>query len=594
MRTIANENTKSIRQAMDVMCGIDETTLPVTYIESTNFLDEYINNAKLTDNISAVETTDLSGVGFRLDGEAEYPTNTVLTAGKFGLISEFPADLSGNFSDTEKPRINFKWDKSSEISNITFILYTRDQFWKILRVESTSNDSDYYYCDYTFEEGPANERLYINRIVVGESFVFRNNNLVSCNLVLRGISSTIEDFNLQTSEINITAYMNDELDTTIYGRYSKFLENSPIYYTAGYVGDMSPLRRFYLSEPITDNGDHTITIKGEDATRFLNEDYSGKFLKYNTGENMYQYFEEIKNILTKAGISYTTVGTIPTFTESSAANSSSNILIPNESKKKIIAKACFAMKARDPATYKYIANVQYVDAGIPTLYASFSGTVYKITEFEDPVIKSEIMTKKMRAAWRCVADSSVWSDIETISEPGLYIKETSDPYTDFQVTGSGNTIEKITPYKYKVNITVEGTIQGKKIEIITPEGSAYLYDTEGYSHYQWENIKGKTLTLGEIDGPLVTRVSDTNTKPVNQDALVYALTAYNPRTYTFKWRGDPKLQPGQKVYLHYGKPFVRQPYIKIDSITLDHDEGGLTSTITGREFGYHVDETDNN
>lgn len=589
MRTIANENTKPIRQAIDIICGIDQSTYLTTTVSTTNFLDDYMVNAKLTSNIEMVPVADLAGEGFRNDGQIQPIDTTELTAGKYGLISEFVAGSDGEFSVAEKPSINIKWDKNTEIEFVTFILYSRDKYWKTVVVNSTSNDSNYYYCDYTFDEGPVNEHLYLNRIVVGEALVFTNDNLVSCDLALRGISAKLDELNLQVSEINITAYVNNGNDLSYSGRYSAFLENSPIYYSAGYVGDMSPLRKFYLSEPIVDNGNNTITIKGEDATKFLEGNHPGKFLNYNTKKNLHYYFEEVKNVLTTAGINYSVVGTVPEHADSTAPDSTSNIFIPNESLRTMIAKACFVMKMRGSSYSNIITNVQYVDAGIPTLYANYDDSArYRITRFEEPTIESEVVVSKIRAAWRRILNSTLWEDIETISEAGMYIKETSDPYYDFRVTGSGNSLVKITPYKYKVTIVSEGIVQGQKINFSAPTAFIHAYDDEGYAYAEISNIKGRTLTLGEIDGPTFSYngISDTN---IDNTALNYALSKYHPRIYTFKWRGDPKLQPGQIIDLHYGKPGVRNSIIKIDTITLEHANGGLSSTITGREITYYVD-----
>ena len=90
--------------------------------------------------------------------------------------------------------------------------------------------------------------------------------IISCELNLRADLSPIDPA-LPESEIVVTAYWPDDLTDEALD----IKEDTVITYQAGYSGDMSPVRTFYLSERI-EWEDNILTIKGVDAVHFLDEE----------------------------------------------------------------------------------------------------------------------------------------------------------------------------------------------------------------------------------------------------------------------------------------------------------------------------------
>ena len=100
-------------------------------------------------------------------------------------------------------------------------------------------------------------------VYLGRSWLWDNSNLISVSLDLHGINTEIGG-ELEVSSIEIKSYETTDYTDTI----GDIAVGSPIWYTAGYDGDMSPSRTFYLSEPISWQ-DNVLTVKGQDATMFL-------------------------------------------------------------------------------------------------------------------------------------------------------------------------------------------------------------------------------------------------------------------------------------------------------------------------------------
>lgn len=100
----------------------------------------------------------------------------------------------------------------------------------------------------------------------GEPIVINNSNLISCTVSLRSDLSIIEP-TLPESEINIEAYFDDDISDVL----ASIPDETPVTYQAGYPGDMSPVRNFYLAEQITWQ-DNVMSIHAVDAVHKLDED----------------------------------------------------------------------------------------------------------------------------------------------------------------------------------------------------------------------------------------------------------------------------------------------------------------------------------
>ena len=93
----------------------------------------------------------------------------------------------------------------------------------------------------------------------GDPIVINNSNLIDAVVSLRSDLSPINP-TLPESDIEIHAYCDEDISETL----AEIPNETPLTYQAGYAGDMSPVRKFYISEQIT-WADNVMTIKAVDA-----------------------------------------------------------------------------------------------------------------------------------------------------------------------------------------------------------------------------------------------------------------------------------------------------------------------------------------
>lgn len=97
----------------------------------------------------------------------------------------------------------------------------------------------------------------------GDVITITNENLIRATVSLRSDLSIIEP-TLPESEINVEAYWPEDVAEAV----AAIPDDTPITYSAGYPGDMSPERKFYVSGQVT-WADNVLTIHGVDAVHFL-------------------------------------------------------------------------------------------------------------------------------------------------------------------------------------------------------------------------------------------------------------------------------------------------------------------------------------
>lgn len=313
MLKIAEENLKPIRPALTVVCGFeagpeaDQYTVTETYDGTAGYM--YMEPQCAT-------YMDLSGKGFRNDGRA-----APLEAAHRSIV------LKVGDEGAEPAQITIRQDEPLQPGQrVTIIIWKNNTLEKIsIDIEDTTNEVIAYI---PIDEG----RVHIEKIIIGEACWFSNSTLVSCNVALRGVETRIDDPELQISDIEIIGYIPDDspLDPSEIG------DNTPVYYAAGYYGDMSELRKFYLSEKIT-RQEKKLIIKAEDATRFLDKEYPGRYVGNTggTGGGINRYVNALHEMLNDAGIehAYITDKQEAPYAEGEA------FMLPNVSKRSLIAQA---------------------------------------------------------------------------------------------------------------------------------------------------------------------------------------------------------------------------------------------------------------
>lgn len=542
MPTIASENAKPIRQAMTVLCGMDVNTGITPSATSSYSYDRVYGN--LTGVPMYTPLMDLSGDGFKNDGSAQ-----PLASDHNGIVGTV-FNISPYNISTMLVHINFS-AAVDEGTPITLFYYTNESAELKKYVVSKSGSDQTQTATIQSREG----RIQLVKIAVGNSWWFNNDSLISCTASLRSVETKRDNPELQISDIEIVGYEpNDILDKVAY-----IGENVPVYYTAGYPGDMAPVRKFYLSDQIKWE-DKKITIKAEDATRFLDNEFAGQYIGDIDGGTggMYRYFGALHNMVTNAGISHEYQNSLG----SGAYSNGDAILLPNSSKRSLIAQAVnlFRYPVDIESTALYFS---YVDAGIPKMRAATTkpSDYWTINDIANLSIETDRALKKIVFPWKPAIPDLYVTAVETVSAKGTVIKTTSNPYYGF-ATSSG-TITKISPYKYKLAVTSSANVTGRVINIYEDSRD-------------WIGNGVDTIELN----PFYAGVFPAS---AGGPSVYYGATEQiakrNLLTYSFTWRGDPRVQPRD-----YIKVLINGSYVDmtIDTVTLEHTDGGLISQIRAR------------
>lgn len=535
MPTLAEENKKILRRSLDVLVGMD---IPFVEISSVTATGNYSGSSEeVNGTMQEPILMDLSNGGFKNDGLA-----IPLGDDTDGFVSEIGTNLVLTITLEESSNnrvvvvgyiggIIHKWGFSGSGSSRTITI-------------------------------PGNtERIIVNRVICGELFWFDNSNLVSCNLQLRAVETKADNPELQMSEIEFEGYEPNDI-TDIIGYIGT---GYPIYYTSGYPGDMAPMRKFYLGEPI-EFEDKAVKIKGYDATYFLDDEYGGFFGNDDAG--MVTYAEAIDAMLTQSGVDHSFV---PYSAYDGEDYHEGAFLIDKGPKRSAIAQAVNIFRDEDVAR-PFIVN--YVDAGIPKLWTGPNTKAPVILEnisrpknIIDPILKE--INVNVYTVVRAVS-----SAIETIDVSGATIYEASDPYESFTV--NTGTVETIDLYTCKIEASGSVTISGRKI-VKAPihtggAGTPYMLPLTVTS-----GNNGVAVNLDDIF--FVSILDDANDDIV---ILIRKLMARSNISYEFEYRGDPKLQPRDYIRADIDGSGTLVD-MTIDTIELKHEGGGTSSTIVARK-----------
>lgn len=558
MATIEQNNMKTLRPAMNIVAGLDETTETILDGgDATNTYDDglYDGVSYIDDVVPQIILMDLCNGGFYNDGSAqpisEYPTMVGGTlAGKYGFISSSIADETGTLAAPVQVDITAfnEWD------NVTVTLADSKGNQRIEIIDDiTWNDGG---ASLTFDKGWANERLHVLRIALGKSWTFDNSTLIKCSMNLRGVETTADNPELQLSEIEIQAYEPEDYSNII----GRITEGSPIWYQAGYPGDMSIVRRFYLNQKIQYEN-NVLTIRGYDATYQLEGQYDGFILQSNTNEIEYDYASQIYFIIQSAGIDVANRGLpeIPTGTSDAI-----NLYLDNRSKRLLVANAMNMYREQGFC-------VNYVDAGIPT----FSGieplnNTWQISADQVANFKTEIelFTKEVRSVLYSATINAAAEELTTIdvvSGQEYWINLAEPVYSASSTMG---TIMFLSPYTLLLTATSTGTasVTGRKIVLSTTSANNPYSATN--------NERGVVVSLD--DQMMINSVNGNR----SQTAIDNMLQRSNIM-YSFTYRGNPKMQPRDIIEFTYPNGTVEQ--MTIESLTLEHENGGLTSDIVARK-----------
>lgn len=261
-------------------------------------------------------------------------------------------------------------------------------------------------------------------------YEFTNENLISCELSLRADLQPI-DPSLPESEINIEGYWPEDVSEEVL----TIADDTIITYQAGYDGDMSPVRVFYLAEKI-DWADQIMTIRGIDAVHFLDSScppffigshYCGttgsgtsaspyKFTKQayrNSIKPLNMLYYAFCDVIKQGGVTLVSAPPAPK-SETSVSASNCNGVIERQSRRDLIANIMNLCRFEDASWYTY------VDAGRPTVKRSKPSSSWTIYETDCGEIKRNVDKNIVRIDAKC-KDLSISPCIPTSggqSKPG--------------------------------------------------------------------------------------------------------------------------------------------------------------------------------
>ena len=259
MSRIDVENAKQIRDPMDVLITMEVPATDITLTYSG------YSSAKVADGILGESTwpmrllADLKGDGFPLDGtRVVYDPNTTASAtnGKIGVRSNIGQSVSVTVTGnrTISSLSIFATGAESVTYDGTTSAIVGGQV--IIPVGATS-------ITLMFNPASTTERIEVSEIVAGTTLRITNDTLIKAVVSLRSDLSIINQ-TLPESELNVEAYNDADISEAV----ANLPEDTPITYQAGYPGDMSPIRKFYVSGQVT-WADNVLSIHAVDAVHFL-------------------------------------------------------------------------------------------------------------------------------------------------------------------------------------------------------------------------------------------------------------------------------------------------------------------------------------
>lgn len=211
------------------------------------------------------------------------------------------------------------------------------------------------------------------------------------------------------------------------------------------------------------------------------------------------------------------------------------------------------------------------------------GTPIKKIDIDNPYVYRGFLTAK--------------TDIPLQSKAAMFIDfdDTVDVVSARATMTSGNaptlTLYQVSPTRALLKTTAftgEGTVTIQYNEVLTFYEDSTTTDTADLS-YDTGLSAGDTVSVGPIYGFRVLGDSYSNdwnthftTNLLYIRSCIGNTYGYNaglkrPTWINFKWRGHPGMQP--RDIIKFTEKDGTKNYYEVDSLTLDHENGGLTSTV---------------
>ena len=581
MSLIDTNNAKQIRPPFLISVGIAaRPNINLTFSDLSGFPIGDTNPSAALDSEewTLKEITDLQSDGFPLDGSCSfYEAGAGSEDGKLGVKTA----IGGTGSLTVSA--------SSEIPALT--IYTRGEGTitaggttyevrgvNVIPVNATS-------ISITFTSTDAERRLEVQSIIPGINLSWDNDSIISVELNLRSDLS-IEDSQWAVSEIEIMAYYADDISEAV----SNIADNVPIWYTAGYTGDMCPDRRFYISEPVTTK-DNIITIKGRDSSYKLGKKpHAAQILNTKSGSGKRDLYVQMMHFIEESGISLRSKESAPAKTSGTVERSlifragGTNDIIQN------------IMNLAHTGTFW----PTFVDAGIPTLTHS------------KPTAKWDIYEEDCGSVKRTVARNI--AKIASTDEFGLHSRvvrnQDAQEIVRRRVTADTRYSQNAGGYFWKLSVSnaKDVSVTAESIwwtAVVSTTGiPIVLYEIDATTGeivqrtdviYSDESVVvGKSASITKLLDSVVPTPKRAGTTmqvtPIaygqvfTESVLLYPNYNYlfdrSNITGSFTWKGDPRMQPRDVFNFHRLDGTVET--CTIETIMIKHSEGGTVADIAYR------------
>ena len=390
-------------------------------------------------------------------------------------------------------------------------------------------------------------RVLVRSICAGVQMGLTEENITACTVTLRSDLS-LDNPTWKESEIEYQVYWPSDIEELL----STLSDNTPLTYSAGYEGDMSPQRKFYLSEKIA-QADKIVTIKGVDASHRLEKDMAAELRTLYSATAASYVYDLLRDVV--AGADFR-----PEFIDAG---------IP-------------VVRWKRPAVKWEIREVECgsvvdeYDRAVNKLTITAPNTSIEEAE-KKKLTKPKLpkrATKKQRAAYRKkLAEynrKKKWLGYfeiasRKISKGKTYKTTFREAYTHVKVSDSA--LAKIT----EVNIM---WVRYKALK----SGTLTLYGHKITADEDPDQIK---MTMARPGAAVEIKYEFNDKTFLDQGALRETAFGRSSHTGSFRWKGDPRMQPRDRF------AFVRKDGTKqnctIEGITLAHAGGGTYADITYRE-----------
>ena len=571
MSAIDTQNAKQIRDPMlvrGILNGI------ATGLEFYYFTGSYVTFGDITYDTASWpmrKLTDLKGSGYSLDGTCSLYDSTLEESkanGKLGFRSYTGVGTTFTIAMQSQSQVSaITINVTNGAGTVTYngTTYTLETY-TVVPIDNETN----FALDF---ESTANTRIEIRYICNGVYIAMNNENTVRCNPVLRSFTDP-DNPSWAVSEIEWQVYHQDNIESAV----ASVSEDTVLYYRAGYEGDLTDWRRFYLTGKITQDERGILTIRGVDASNRLKKDAPADLFSYPRLERIKVLYNIFVRRIRAAGITLLSTEAAPTPAETGGG--SVYCYIPEEDRSAFIAYFMNTWHDRltNSTTYNQIGArfwPVFVDAGWPRVTWTYPTKQWTISEADCGDVRDEydrnlnkISTYQRNTTVENYIDDAGKSwyreDIEVVDAKAntTYTVEFKDPYTE-TVVNDATVIDRGYDFiRFKAKKNAKCKVQGRKIKL-TEDALVRTYTRDR---------PGRELDVDYIFNSATS---------CDRSVWGYGLIMRSNHTVSFRWKGDPRMQP--RDVFQFNRLDGTSKNYTIESIDMVHEGGGTTCTIVARE-----------